>query len=366
MAAPILTAITLLTNAFMVVVAGIVGYMPFFGAPVETPDDAHEAPAPMWVAPLLLAMLGVVVGILPNPTAGIVVSPAVAAVLAQPVSVKLALLHGLTIQLVLSSITFILGVTAYFGRDTIARVISRLDLGVVAGPEQLYQWMLDFMTFVARIQTRILQNGHLHFYLLTIILTTTGVVGWSLWNQKMAFTLDGWWDIRFYEWLISFVIMLAVAIVVRASSRFLAIVGLGVIGYSIALIFIIYGAPDLAMTQFSIDTLTVVLLVLVLYRMPRYVRYSKIPERMRDGLAALAAGGIMTALALCAMVAPAHSRLSPYFAENSYALAKGRNIVNVILVDFRALDTMGEITVLAVAAIGVFSLLKLWMREEEE
>jgi multicomponent Na+:H+ antiporter subunit A len=295
-----------------------------------------------------------------------VISPAVAAVMAQPVAVKLALLHGLTIQFLLSGITFILGITAFFKRDVIAQRISHLDLGAIFGPERLYHRILDLMTAGARLQTRILQNGHLHYYMLIIILTTTGLIGWSLWHQGVTVNFDEWTNIRFYEWLISFVILMAVAVVVRARSRFLAIVGLGVIGYSVALIFIIYGAPDLAMTQFSIDTLTVVLLVLVLYRMPRYVRYSKMSERIRDGLAAAAAGGTMTLLALYAVAAPAHSRLSPYFAENSYVLAKGRNIVNVILVDFRALDTMGEITVLAVAAIGVYSLLKLWMREEEE
>jgi multicomponent Na+:H+ antiporter subunit A len=145
-----------------------------------------------------------------------------------------------------------------------------------------------------------------------------------------------------------------------------AVAALGVVGFSVALIFVMFGAPDLAMTQFSIDTLTVILLVLVIRRMPRFLRLSDRIERVRDGTVALLAGVLVTLLALAVTAGPAASRLSAFFAENSYPVAKGRNIVNVILVDFRALDTLGEITVLAAAAIGVYSLLKLRMDRNDD
>jgi multicomponent Na+:H+ antiporter subunit A len=86
---------------------------------------------------------------------------------------------------------------------------------------------------------------------------------------------------------------------------------------------------------------------------------------MRDAVPALAAGGLMTALVLMATALTRNSHLTPYFLQNSLSLAKGRNIVNVILVDFRGLDTLGEITVLSVAAIGVYSLLKLRSKDRE-
>jgi multicomponent Na+:H+ antiporter subunit A len=215
------------------------------------------------------------------------------------------------------------------------------------------------MNAFARIQTRVVQSGHLHLYLLIMLLATIGLVGWSLVRQGNLPVLKGLHDIRLHEWMVVLVVLISVALIVQARSRLLAVVGLGVVGYSAVLIYIMYGAPDLAMTQFSADTLTIILLVLVLYRLPRYRSYSKAVERLRDGAAALVAGGLVTALVLAATAVPMRSRLSPYFAENSYVLAKGRNIVNVILVDFRALDTMGEITVLAVAAIGVYAMLKL-------
>ena len=364
MMAPLLTAITLLTNALMVVVAGTVALSPFFGPNMEAAETFHEATPRMWVGPVLLASLGLLIGILPGPIAGKIISPAVASVLAQPAAVKLGLIHGLSIQLLLSGITFVVGAAAYFRRETIRRVISWLDLGAFLGPERWYQWALDGMIFIARVQTRLLQSGHLHYYLLIIVLTTVGVVGWSMQRDILSISVN-LTDIRFYELIIGIVILIATAVVVRARSRFVAIVALGVIGYSVALIFVVYGAPDLAMTQFAIDTLTVVLLVLVLYRMPRYVRYSRKSERLRDAVAALMAGATVTVLVLAAMTTLADSRLSQYFAEGSYTLAKGRNVVNVILVDFRALDTMGEIAVLGVAAIGVFSLLKLCIGESK-
>ena len=102
------------------------------------------------------------------------------------------------------------------------------------------------------------------------------------------------------------------------------------------------------------------MLVLVLYKLPRFLPFTTSkPAKLRDGLVAIMVGGLMTTLVLIITAIPTESRLAPYFAENSYLLAHGHNVVNVILVDFRGFDTMGEITVLGIAAIGVYGLLKL-------
>jgi multicomponent Na+:H+ antiporter subunit A len=165
--------------------------------------------------------------------------------------------------------------------------------------------------------------------------------------------------VRFYEVLVGLLILAATLLAVSSSSRLTAVAALGVVGYGVALIYTLFGAPDLAMTQFAIETLTVFLFVLVLYRLPRFAQLTARPARVRDAVVALSAGALMTVLVLVATAMPMESRLSPFFAENAVPLARGRNIVNVILVDFRALDTLGEITVIAVAAIGVYALLKL-------
>jgi multicomponent Na+:H+ antiporter subunit A len=167
-----------------------------------------------------------------------------------------------------------------------------------------------------------------------------------------------------YELLIYLTILAATVMTMVTTSRLAAVAALGVVGYGVALIFIFFGAPDLAMTQLSIETLSVILLVLVLYKLPRFATFSGAPHKIRDMIAALISGGLMTLLVLVVTALPAQSRLTPYFAENSLTLAKGHNVVNVILVDFRGFDTMGEITVLGVAAIGVYGLLKLRLEQQ--
>jgi multicomponent Na+:H+ antiporter subunit A len=131
------------------------------------------------------------------------------------------------------------------------------------------------------------------------------------------------------------------------------------VGYGVAVVFLLFRAPDLALTQFSIETLSVLLFVLVLRRLPRIRTLSPPSERLRDGLVAAAGGAFMAVLTVAATEAPHPTPLRDYFAAASLALANGRNVVNVILVDFRGFDTLGEITVLATAAIGVVALLRL-------
>jgi multicomponent Na+:H+ antiporter subunit A len=175
-----------------------------------------------------------------------------------------------------------------------------------------------------------------------------------------------WSDIHFYELALVLLILLATLMATFTSSRLGAVAALGVVGYGIALIYILFGAPDLAMTQFLIETLMVILFVLVFYFLPRFAILSPPRARWRDGLVALLAGALMTVLVMVATSVQFHPTISGYFAVNSVPLAHGRNIVNVILVDFRALDTLGEITVLAVAAVGVYALLKLKLAKDKD
>jgi multicomponent Na+:H+ antiporter subunit A len=104
----------------------------------------------------------------------------------------------------------------------------------------------------------------------------------------------------------------------------------------------------------------------VVYRLPRFAPLSTRKARVRDALIALLAGGLMTVLVLTALATPRESQLAAYFMENSWTQAHGRNVVNVILVDFRGLDTLGEITVLAVAAIGIYALLRLRLEKTQK
>ncbi len=360
--APLLTLIAFLTSIGMVVVAGLVGFKPFFGRPAPGAADLHEPSPSLWLGPIVLSSMGLLIGLFPESVGGGLVSPAVAAALQQPVVVKLALLHGLTMQLALSGFGFGAGVVLYLHRDRLRRAIVRLDFGGRFGPSMGYSLAERGMNRAAYLQTRLLQSGHLHFYLLTIILTGAGLVSIAFFQEGIYLGLHRWRDLHIHEGLIVAVMAVAILAAVRAHNLILAVVALGIIGYSMAMIYILFGAPDLAMTQFAVDTLIVFLIVLAIRDLPGYVTHSTGMEKLRDFLPAMALGGLISLLTLTATAAPKNLRLASYFGDNSYLLAHGRNVVNVILVDFRAFDTLGEITVLAAAAIGVYSLVKLRAR----
>jgi len=149
----------------------------------------------------------------------------------------------------------------------------------------------------------------------------------------------------------------------RAKSTIQAVLSLGITGYGVALTFLFFGAPDLAMTQFSVETLTAVIFVLVFYRFPSLGLLSPLRVRIGDALIALLVGGSISVVLLFVAASKTPDGLAGYFAASAVPLAYGRNIVNVILVDFRSLDTMGEITVLATAAIGVRAVFRMGRRD---
>ncbi|RRN77116.1 DUF4040 domain-containing protein, partial [Pseudoxanthomonas sp. SGD-10] len=141
-----------------------------------------------------------------------------------------------------------------------------------------------------------------------------------------------------------------------------------VIGYAICLMFVFYGAPDLAITQFTIDTLTVVLFVFVLFNLPSFlvVPGNKKIIVSRDAFVALTFGALLSMTALKVLQVPVDTEISKFYGNFAYTLAKGKNVVNVILVDFRGFDTMFEIVVLSIAALGVYSLIQLRLKASEK
>lgn len=371
-AGTVITAAGVASNVLLVAAAAIVGIRPFFGRRKDTPKEPHEAPVAFWLGPMLLAGLGLAIGLFPETVATVFLSPAVSAVRAEPTVVELGLWHGVNPVLLLSLLTLALGLGVYVGSAPLRRAAAQVSPALRSavrtvsgwGPERWYELALKGLNVVARAQTRLLQSGYLRYYIVIIILTTVGLAGYTLLSMgPPRWPAGGLMDIRFHEALIAVLMLLAAAMAVFSRSRLAAVAALGVIGYSTAVIYVLFGAPDLAMTQFALETLTVILFVLVLYRLPRFAVLSNRGTRLREAVVALAAGGLMTTLILTVTAVPLRSRLAPYFAANSLELAHGRNLVNVILVDFRGMDTLGEITVLTAAAVGVYALLRLRLHD---
>lgn len=354
-----LTIVIFIVSVAFVAVAVLVGLRPFMGRVVPTPRQAHEAPPSLWLGALTLSGLGTAFGLAPQLGAETLVSTASTAVLGRPAGISLALWHGLNLALTLSVVTLVAGLSLYAVRAIPRKMASRLERPAQWGPAGWYELGLRGLNGLAAAQTRLLQSGYLRYYLLIILSMSVALVGGTLVARGSMVAPANWSDVRFYEVGLLLLILLATLATVLVKSRIAAIATLGVVGYGVALIFVLFGAPDLAMTQFLVETLTVILFVLVFSLLPEAQRLSSTLGRVRDVVVATTVGIMMSALVLVAADAHYYPSISSYFSDNSLSKGHGRNIVNVILVDFRAMDTLGEITVLAVAGVGVYALLKL-------
>jgi multicomponent Na+:H+ antiporter subunit A len=357
--AAILTVAVVLAGIVFVAAAALVAIQPFFGRSVTTPKHPREAPPSLWLGPMLLASMGILLGVMPSLVEDSLLQPAIEAIVREPIAFHLALWHGFNPPLVLSAISFGCGVALYAARRRVRYAAARLQIRSQWGPQHWYRHLLAGMNRVAQRQTQFLQNGYLRFYLLVIVATTLGLAGSKLFNAFGSIDFATNSDVRFYEWIVAGLIPIGALTAIMSRSRLGSVAALGVVGYSVGLIFVLFGAPDLAMTQFMVETLTVILFVLVFYHLPRFAILSTWPALVRDALVALGFGGLITVIVSVGSGIQLYPKISGYFVDSSLSLAHGRNIVNAILVDFRGFDTFGEITVLAVAGVGVYALLKL-------
>ncbi len=355
-------------SIMMFALAVTAGLRPFWGrSHGDTPKKPHEAPWTMWIGPLILGLAAIKFGVLPGWPGDYLIGPAVQAVAATAYVPELKLWHGFTTALLLSGVTVVGGIalTLVAGRFRSATNVYAAFASV--GPERLYGFLLKALAAVSSTQTRILQSGSLRRYVLTI-----GGFTSLLLLVRLPVTP---FNIEFSTMVTPSVLGLGTcALIVAAAvatclaqNRFTAIITLGVVGLGISILFFIYSAPDLAMTQILVETLTVVLFVLAFLKLPLMKPLSSKRTMTVDAFLAVGFGTLMTILVLIALhVDLPQPSISKFMGEQSYPAAYGRNVVNVILVDFRALDTLGEITVLAIAALGIFAMLRLKSRKKED
>jgi multicomponent Na+:H+ antiporter subunit A len=306
----------------------------------------------------LLASGGLLLGLAPAQMENAVRYVVLSVAPGQPAKVDLSLFHGLNTALLLSAASVLGGLAVFRTRSRLIRFGAGLGLGRW-GPVRWYEAAFSGLNRLASAQTRLLQSEYLRYYLLTIVGTAVALTGFALVRSGTVPRPSVLADVHWHEAALAAIILLSVLVAVRTASRLTAVASLGVVGVAIALLFGMFGAPDLAMTQIVVETLTVILLVLVLYHLPDFSRLTPRGGRWRDAIVALAGGALMSGLVLAAAAVPHPPSVAAYYLENSYPLAQGRNVVNVILTDFRALDTLGEITVVAVAGLGLYALLRL-------
>jgi multicomponent Na+:H+ antiporter subunit A len=265
----------------------------------------------------------------------------------------LALWHGLEPALAISAVTLVLGVLVFLGPG---RRVAKVKKGRVSATTA-YTGVLRFVDRTAARTTSLTQRGSLPFYLGVILLVFVGAVGTALvlnrsWPSEWKF-----WDFP-AQAAIGIVMIIAALAATRATKRFQAVVLVGVTGYGMAALFALQGAPDLALTQILVEIVTLVAFVLVLRRLPARlgVRNGSVHRGVRAAIA-IAVGVVMALVALVALSNRLDAPISLAWPDLAYIEGHGRNVVNVALVDLRGWDTMGELSVIIVAATGVASLI---------
>lgn len=337
----------------------------FFSGPgTGMPRTPHEPPRFMRVPVELLALLVVLVGVMPaafvEPLLSVGARAAIGGALP---AYSLAIWHGFTMPLLMTAIALVGGLAIYRQLTPVLEERHRRlpSLSGVAVFDRVHQGTRR----LAERATAGLENGSLQRYLLFVAGTALVAGAWPAAAallapggapapERMPLTpLDapsvGVWVL---------LVTATVGALRNYHDRFMALILLGGVGLAVSLLFVRFAAPDLALTQLLVEVVTVLLLVLALYHLPRRTPRSSSPERKwRDAIVAGAAGLGTGALAWAMLTRPITSTLADYFLEQSLPMGGGSNVVNVVLVDFRGFDTMGEISVMGIAAIGVAGLL---------
>jgi multicomponent Na+:H+ antiporter subunit A len=340
----------------------LIGIKPFFGTLETAGHKVHKPDTGLWIGSLLLALGGLAAGLFPAQTVEPLLAAASEAIHPGHHHLHLALWHGLNPALYLSLFSVAAGFGLYFLRAPIRAafkpVTLMLDPIFVKGPEFGYQQFMAQLMNAAKTQTRWVQNGYLRQYFrmifVTLIILAGAAIGRTALPAVPALT-PGWLDV-----VLCLVMIAAAVSSVFMKGRLSTVANIGVVGLCITVVFVMYGAPDLAMTQFVVDILSVALLAFVMHRLPRHQKLCSKAAHVIDAVIAVAGGVLITVyMLIAASKEPGMSALSKFFTQYSVAGGHGHNIVNVILVDFRGIDTMGEITVLMISGLGAFSLLRL-------
>jgi multicomponent Na+:H+ antiporter subunit A len=350
-------------SALMFVAAGISVLRPFTGKLAPTPQTPHEGPWAMWIGPLLLGSLSLGFGLFPDTLEAWFVAPGTWAVYGDyGYAVDLYLFREVNAAFLLSLATFATGAVLYAIHRPLRGWLGRVFEANPIKFDPGWDRVLDGLKALAGWQTRLLQSGVLQRYIFTVFLTLAVGIGATIWaKDAMDFRID--WvgavdGLQFKHWAVVVFVTAGAVLTAITSSRMTAIAALGVVGIGVALIFIIFSAPDVAITQLLVEVLVVVLVAVAMLKLPQL---GLARDRKRRPVHAALAGviGVLVTMVMIGVVqGDIDRRLTDFFEVASWPEAYGRNIVNVILVDFRAIDTFGEIAVVVIAALAAYALLR--------
>ena len=357
----ITTAVMILTNALLLTAAGLVFVRSFLGKEGRYPHKPHEVSIPMWIGPMLLALGGFIFGAFNNLAEVWLIDAAVQAVSGAAVPVNLYLWGGFTPALLASLLTVALGVFFYLQRTRLRRRLSLWRVLWRVSGDMIWDRLLKrVFAFAVQVADRF-QHGSLRQHISWLVLA---IAGFAL-IGVVASTGDElvWPEVASPVNVAALLgCLLAVAGAMGAAvmpGRVALVATLGASGLGLAMVFLASRAPDVAITQLMVETLTVIFLALVLRRLPptKLVGSRKPAARRFHAVIAIMIGAVVSAMMLMTVSQPLPGDIAQWYLDNSLPGGKGANVVNVILVDFRALDTLGEILVVGLAGLAAATLL---------
>jgi multicomponent K+:H+ antiporter subunit A len=328
----------------------------FNGEPIDLPKTPKEPPRYMKVPVEILVALCLLVGMFPAYIVGDLLRIASVAVLAHDApTYSLAIWHGLNIPLLMSFLAMVGGITIYYNRRHLFQFQSQFD---EPDAKHIFEGVIQWIVNVSKRIIDLLENGSLQRYIFLLLLFTLVMGALPLLDlaqnagSRPQIPLDG---VAITGALL--MILSAIATVIWHRRRFLALIFLSVVGLVVSLVFAQFSAPDLALTQLSVEIVTIILLLLALFFLPQSTQKESSNRRLSMDLLVSALIGCVIGTLCFAMLTTPLDTISDFFLENSKTGGGGTNVVNVILVDFRGFDTLGEITVLGIAALGIVKLI---------
>ena len=351
-------AVLIIGNVIFGAVGLTLALGPFLGPRNPAGRSSGDGMIGLWFGPALFGLAAFSV---------VFVVPAYESAALEPMAIAISgtSAHGLTtinfiaLPFWLSVLSWVLAAVLYWRLERVRALIHRLTRPGW-GVDRIFDTLLWSLLRVGGALIRILQHGRLEIYLVTLFAALALVLLVPLWPWS-ALPASGASPFAPtpYEWGALALTVVGAVCVVAARSRLFAIVALGIQGLGVALVFVVFGAPDLGFTQLLIEVLSVVIVALVMTRLHLSARDPRpLEDWLRDGTLALICGGGLSALLIRVVQLPFVDRLGPFFAREAEPAAHGHNIVNVILVDFRGLDTLGEISVVMTATIAALALLR--------
>ena len=316
--------------------------------------EVAKVPFGFAVGPVVLGLLSLGLAFL-GPQITEALSPYVDSYRVGEKSHGLALWHGVTLPLAMSAVALSAGIVLFWFRDAITRAQGTFPKTIEA--EELYQKFMRGVDRLAVEVTAVAQRGSLPIYLGAILITLVVLPGGTLlvtrnWPNEVRL-----WDTP-AQAVVALVITVAAIAAASARGRLKAIILVGVTGYGSAMLFLLHGAPDLALTQVLVETVTLVVFVLVMRKLPKYFTNRPLhASRWWRLVVAVLFSAVVCMVVYLSAGSRVADPVSDAFYEAAYTFGYGKNIVNVTLVDIRAWDTLGEISVLVVAATGVASLI---------